>query len=326
MIGIIWESKYCLQICVSLILQIKNKMKIKICFLYSFFLIFSEISGQSKIIRNDTLRFGVFTDIQYCSCDASGSRFYKNSIQKTKETVDVFNNKNLSFVVHLGDLIDRDVQSYDSILPVIRKLKVPIYFAYGNHDFNIADKWKDSINSIHQQKNAYYAFTKKDWLFVVLNTNDISTYAYPKSSTKWKQSDSTIHTLKNQNRTNTKSWNGGIGDEQLNWLNNTLKLADSKKLKVILFGHHPFYPPSADNALNDIEIISILKNHPCVKAYFCGHNHKGNFSQSNKIYYLNQKGMVESNDSASFSIIKLTSHSIDMCGFGLEKSRKIPLK
>lgn len=275
---------------------------------------------------NDTIKFGLITDIQYCNCPPSGTRFYSHSLRKTRQALDSLNEINLSFILHTGDLIDRDIQSYSSILPLFKNMKMPCYFAYGNHDYNVPDKMKDSLNAIHGQKNDYFSFKIQNWNFIILNTNDISKYSHPANSTQAQLSDSIISTLKNAGRKNILPWNGGIGSEQMNWLTNTLSVAQQNNEKVILFGHHPVYPASADNALNDIEIIRLLEKYPCIKAYFCGHHHDGNFAVNNNIYYINLKSVVDTPDSTSFAWIELTSNTMFIHGYGRENLRKINFK
>ena len=53
-----------------------------------------------------------------------------------------YNKLNLSFVVHLGDFIDRDFESFDKVVPIYNRLKAPHYHVLGNHDFEVADDKK----------------------------------------------------------------------------------------------------------------------------------------------------------------------------------------
>lgn len=85
---------------------------------------------------------GIIADCQYCNCDNSGVRFYKNSIKRLQEAVSVFNSKDLEYVVHLGDFIDRDYTSFDSVLPIWNALKSEKKHVLGNHDFSVADSLK----------------------------------------------------------------------------------------------------------------------------------------------------------------------------------------
>jgi len=273
----------------------------------------------------ETVRFGIITDVQYCPCESKGNRFFSKSLQKIKTAVDTLNTKDLSFTISLGDVIDRDFQCYDSILPKIRKLNMPVFFAYGNHDYNVADSQKNKIDSVHRQQNSYFTFKRNNWRFIVLNTSDVSLYAYPKNSIPWFLSDSIYKQQRYQKFIQAKMWNGGVGEKQIRWMKQCLDTASRLNESVLIFGHHPFYPKREHNAWNDSAMVSILEQYPCVKAYFCGHNHAGEYAVKNNIQYLTLKGMVEGQDVTSFSWVELLPTAIRVHGFGSEVSREINL-
>jgi predicted phosphodiesterase len=299
-------------------------MKIKLAIISIFVLLVFTLQAQSTC--KTELRFGLMTDIQYCSSPSSGTRYYQNSLSKVRQIVTEFNKENVDFTIHLGDLIDRDARSYDSILPIVRKLKTAIYFAYGNHDFNVSESYKLRIDSIHSQRHSYYSFQKNGWRLIVLNTNDISSYAYPAGSANKLYADSLIKVLKLRGKVEAHPWNGGVGSKQLKWLESELENATKKRQLVAVFGHHPIYPPAADNVLNDTEISELLGKFSCAKAYFCGHSHAGNFATKNNIYFFNQKGVVETPQSNAYSIVELTTDSIRIKGFEREINRILPIK
>lgn len=68
--------------------------------------------------RNETkpnFSFGIIADVQYCECVPLGTRFYSNSLNKLEESIRDLNAKDMSFVIQLGDLIDRDMDSYEPV-------------------------------------------------------------------------------------------------------------------------------------------------------------------------------------------------------------------
>src|SRR5262245_30595709 len=86
------------------------------------------------------LRFGVVADSQYADRPphVGMNRHYARSLAKLSEAIEVFNREELSFVITLGDIIDRDFESFDDILPVYDSLKHENFFLLGNHDFSVA--------------------------------------------------------------------------------------------------------------------------------------------------------------------------------------------
>ena len=74
----------------------------------------SETSGQKPIFS-----FGIISDVQYCDCEPAGSRFYRLSADRLREAVNSFRNNSVDFIVNLGDLIDRDYESFKPVLEIL---------------------------------------------------------------------------------------------------------------------------------------------------------------------------------------------------------------
>ena len=265
--------------------------------------------------------FGAIADCQYCSGPNRGSRHYSSSAKKLHQCVQELNSHDLKFVIHLGDFIDRDYASFDKVLPIYQSLKMPAYHALGNHDFDVADKWKAKIPERMGMKSKYYDFSIDDWRFIVLDGNDVSFHAYPKDSSEYREAE----VYYRENKIRSPRWNGAVGEKQLTWMKEVLSGAEKKGEKVVLYCHFPVYPADPHNLWNAKEVISILEKFFCVKAYINGHNHKGKYGQKNGIHYLTLKGMVET-ESNAYSIIGIFQDSIKVIGYGRESDRSLMLK
>ena len=103
-------------------------------------------------------RFGAVADCQYCS-KTSLIRKYNLSPQKLTECVEHYNKPDLAFVVHLGDFIDRDFESFAKERPIYNRLKAPHYHVLGNHDFSVADDKKALVPAQLGLKKRYYDFS-----------------------------------------------------------------------------------------------------------------------------------------------------------------------
>ncbi|WP_167605795.1 metallophosphoesterase [Maribellus sediminis] len=266
---------------------------------------------------------GVFADCQYCDCDTKGTRFYRNSLGKLNDCIRQFNSSNVKFIVGLGDLIDRDISSYDSITPILAQSKTEIFQVIGNHDLevNIAD-----LQEVPQKlmlDKTWYSFVKKGWRFIFLNGSDVTFQSNDPNIVEKAKTLTT--TLKNEGKPNYHEWNGGIGNEQLQWMERELQEAQDKQQKVILFCHYPLLPYDAHSLWNTEEVVDLLKKYDCVKCWMNGHNHAGNYTFTDGIHFLNLKGMVETADINSFSIVKLSKNKIEVTGFGNEQHRILPL-
>jgi manganese-dependent ADP-ribose/CDP-alcohol diphosphatase len=279
--------------------------------------------AEAKSDKKATFQFGLVADPQYCDCEPKGTRYYRDSLDKLTEAVETFNQHDLTFTISLGDLIDRNVSSFSDILPIYNQANGPKYHVLGNHDFPV------TTNEVVEKlgmSNQYYDFSHKGWRFVVLDTNDLSTYANPKDSEKYQEAQNIYEVLKWSGAVNAQTWNGGVGSEQMAWLRNVLSDAAQNNEKVVVFSHMPIYPENAHNAWNDEALINVLESAGNVVAYFNGHNHAGNFSKKNGIYYMNFHGMVETADSNAYSIVRVFPDRLEIDGYGRESDRILKFK
>lgn len=268
------------------------------------------------------ISFGVFADCQYCDCETTGSRYYRNSMQKLGKAVQHFNqNKNLEFVVNMGDLIDRDFNSFAPLKPILSKLDKPVFHLPGNHDFEVEPENLTKVPAELGLSEMYYAFSKKGWLFVFLDGTDISFFSADKE--KLKQAEKMAGQLKDEGQPNHHPWNAGIGAEQLTWFENHLKQAETQNLKVAVFCHYPLLPFESHALWNQKEVLSMLENYSCLKLWMNGHNHAGNSVFQNGIHFITLKGMVETETENAFAEVLFLENSIEIKGFGREKSRKL---
>lgn len=270
--------------------------------------------------------FGVIADVQYSEDVHAGTRFYSNSLNKLEETLLDFNTKDLNFVIQLGDLIDKDFKSYDSALSIFNKIKADKYHVLGNHDFNVDEDQKQNVPKILSLDSRYYEFESVGWRMIVLDGNDLSSYAPSISREHIDETESLLQKIKERGAINAQNWNGGLSSTQISWLQENLQQASLSGEKVILFCHFPVYPSREENLWNDIELISVLESYPCVVAFFSGHYHAGNYAKKRGIHYLTFQGMVETEDQNAYSIIEVYSDHLKILGFGREPSRILTFK
>ncbi|MCH2378508.1 MAG: metallophosphoesterase [Pedosphaera sp.] len=264
-------------------------------------------------------RFGAVADCQYCS-KTSLLRKYNLSPKKLTECVEQYNKLDLAFVVHLGDFIDRDFESFNVVSPIFAKLKAPHYHVLGNHDFSVVDEKKELVPAQLGLKNRYYDFTHKDWRFIVLDGNDVSLYAYPKDDPRTKAATAFHRRLK----AGTPTWNGGVGGKQLAWVKGRLAVAEKANEKVILFCHFPVHPENIHILWNYEAVTSLLAEYPCVAAYLNGHNHAGNYGEKSGIHYLTIKGMVDTLKN-SYGVVEVYEDRLVLKGFGRQEDREMKL-
>lgn len=276
----------------------------------------------NEVDENGNLfQFGIIADCQYCADPGLKERKYSISDQKLQSCVDHFNTMDLAYVIHLGDFIDRDFESFEVVYPIYEKLHAPGYHVLGNHDFSVGDKYKALVPNRLGLSSKYYDFAVKGWRFVVLDGNDVSFHAYPEGS-EGHRAAATYY----QNMTvESPKWNGAVGSDQMSWLEEVLKKAAEARENVAVYCHFPVFPENIHNLWNANEVVQLLEAYPCVKAFINGHNHAGSYDTRNGIHYLTLKGMVNTLVN-SYALIQVTEDSLIVTGYGREEDRVLKLR
>ncbi|MEM7385244.1 MAG: metallophosphoesterase, partial [Verrucomicrobiota bacterium] len=251
-----------------------------------------------------------------------GSRFYGESVKKLKKSVAVLNKQEgLSFVVHLGDAIDRDDKSFDAVMPEFARLKKPCYQVLGNHDFDVAEADKEKVPGRLGLTKRYHDFAVGQLRFVVLDGTDLSVYRDGDVG----EARKVLASLQAEGRAYAQSWNGGLGKEQLAWFENVLKRAGQAKEEVIVFCHYPVYPDNAHNLWTSVEVLGLIKKHGGVRAWFNGHNHAGNYGQTAGTHFLTARGMVETKETSAWAVVAVYPDRLEVDGFDREEDRVLRL-
>ncbi len=277
----------------------------------------------AKGAEQPKLEFGVVPDVQYCDCEINGTRYYRNSVSKLIDASQALNQENVDFTVQLGDLIDRDVESFSTILPIFNMIEGRKYHVLGNHDFAVKT---DEVIDILGMQNQYYDFKYKNWRFVVLDTNDLSFYANPEGSEKYEEAEEMYNELVESGAIHAQTYNGGISAEQLTWLQDVMDKSAKRNEKVVVFGHMPVYPENNHNVWNAEEVTEVLEANDNVVAYFNGHNHAGNYGLQNGVHYVNLEGMVETEDTTAYSIIRIYRDRLEIDGYGRQGDRVLEIQ
>ncbi len=271
--------------------------------------------------------FGIIADPQYADIEPKPDmgRYYANSPRKLDAAIETMNGEDLAFVVTLGDLVDRDWNSYDVILACYDKLRHRSVLLPGNHDFAVdAEKLPDVYHRLGMP-SPWHDFAEQGMRFIVLDGSDVSLFAPERHDPKREIAGTRLETLQAVGAINAQTWNGSLSDEQFAWLESALEDAARLNQKVVIFCHYPVFPDNAHNLWDTPRILSLLADHDCFVAWFCGHNHVGNYGEIDGKHFLNFKGMVDTPDENTFAIADVYADRIEVRGFGREDSRTLAL-
>jgi hypothetical protein len=274
----------------------------------------------------EPIEIGLLADIQYADIQSKGTRFYRESIAKLQEAIDHFNSLPLRFCANLGDLIDMHWASFDTISKPLEHLKHSVHHVLGNHDFDVEDKYKDQVPARIGMKSRYYAVSLDHWKFLFLDTTDLSLYAQPMESPKYSVAEKLLSESKAKGEKWAQSWNGAIGNSQLDWINAECESATAQGARVLIFSHHPIFPDNEHNLWNSSRLLEIVGKQSCVAAWINGHNHAGNLGEQLGVPFVTLKGMVETKSTNAFSTLRLFNDRIQIVGHGREPSREFAIR
>lgn len=266
---------------------------------------------------------GLVADAQYADIPERGTRFYREGVNRLGAAVEHFNRRSVRFCVHLGDLIDREWASFDEIMRPLEKSRSRWHQLLGNHDFDVLDEHKPRVPQRLGMASRFGAFDNEDFRFLILDTNDVSTYAHPSGSPERAAAEVELARVEAAKLPQAKSWNGGLGRRQLEWFDRTCAAAAVDRKKVIVLAHHPVAPGNEHNLWNADEVLAIVERRRNVVAWLNGHNHAGNFAEMNGVPFVTMKGMVETADTTAFATARVLPDRILIEGHGREPSREL---
>jgi 3',5'-cyclic AMP phosphodiesterase CpdA len=266
---------------------------------------------------------GLVADAQYADVDDKGTRFYRKSLGKLADAVEHFNGRDLAFCAHLGDLIDREWRSFDEITRPLAASRHRWHHLLGNHDFDVLEALKAKVPGRLGLEARYRFFDHREFRFVILDTNDVSTYAHAAGSSEQIAAAAELKRLQVAKIRQAKPWNGGIGAAQLAWFERVCAEAGAARRKVIVLAHHPVAPHNDHNVWNSPAVLTALKNQPAVVAWCNGHNHAGHFADHAGVPCVTMHGMVETAATTAFATVRILPDRLVIAGHGREPSREL---
>ncbi|MCC5929875.1 MAG: metallophosphoesterase [Cyclobacteriaceae bacterium] len=274
----------------------------------------------------DDLKIGLIADIQYADADPFKNRHFKNGLKKLDHCLESLRPYSPDFLVNLGDSIDHGFQNLRPVLDKFDNFTAPIYHLAGNHDFEVAETEKESVLSMLGLPTCgYHSFTIGKYRCLLLNSNAVSLHAYPNGHRCHAKASQRLKDLERDGYVYANFWNGGLGYQQLQWMKKELQFSRQVGETVLIFCHQPFYPEDRHNLWDTQSILKMISNYNHVVAWFCGHNHDGNYGLWNRCHCINLKGLVETETEICCAYAEIQEDVIEIKGFGRERDLRLIL-
>lgn len=225
-----------------------------------------------------------------------------------------------AFVAQLGDLIDglnnaeqldQSTEALDAALAHLERLPCPSANLVGNHElYNFDRRAMTALAAsegpqsrwLRHGDQEYYTFSPGDgWRTIVLDAYQISLVGHELDDPRRLEAVEII-TRENPNvgsdgksgdwftgmedagyRRRFVPYNGGFGQEQLEWFREQLVSANEEGERVLVLSHIILHPEACGGGTmafdyeEALEIMSSKDAGGCVAAVLCGHDHNGNY-------------------------------------------------
>ena len=259
----------------------------------------AEPAGESSELKQPLLRVGLVTDLHYADKEPGGTRYYRESIPKFEECIQMFSEEKLDLAIELGDFIDaaEDVETEIGYLKTIDRIYSQFpndrHYVLGNHCVTTLTKEQFRDNST--AKATYYSFDKNQMHFVVLDA------CY--------RADGVPYGNRNFDWTDTE-----IPPEERDWLAEDLSKSN---LPTLVFTHQRLDVSNHYGVKSGPEVRKILENSDQVVAVFQGHNHINEHKEIGGIHYITLAALIEGSGAANnaYSILEVFPHHLRVTGF-----------
>eukprot|EP01062_Namystynia_karyoxenos_P012308 TRINITY_DN14426_c0_g2_i1.p1 TRINITY_DN14426_c0_g2~~TRINITY_DN14426_c0_g2_i1.p1 ORF type:complete len:436 (+),score=139.67 TRINITY_DN14426_c0_g2_i1:95-1309(+) len=297
--------------------------------------------------------FGLITDIQYADRDHP-VRDYRGVLAVTERAVDFFNQRDLSFVAHLGDIVDQHCVRQDptgaassaalkTVMDSLGKIHCnQLHCLIGNHElynWPREDLCKGipcpsapggKVNFADESGSTYYSFSPAPgWRVVVLDPFEEAVMHRGRGSepdealvaraTAGYAAGGYLH--ERFGPSGTWDTNGAVGLEQMQWLQHTLSEAKQQGELVLIMSHsllHPSIGECDEHAWNYAELLQMVQRSGVVVACLHGHSHTGGFAQDDAgIYHVAFQSplMADRDCPGPFSAVDVFGDHIELHGY-----------
>ncbi len=253
----------------------------------------------------DLVRFGIITDTHYGDRDDTPRpRYFRWSLPNVSEAVNEFNESDLDFAIHLGDVI-QETHNRNASLALLqaidaefRKFDGPIHYVPGNHDLADFSKADFLANSSGVGGQTHYAFDQGGYRFIVFDAcHRADGVSYNNGNYAW-----------------TDCF---IPPQQIEWASGVLDEAKSSGMRAMAFAHQNFDRfGNSFRIANADDVIAMLASKGIVDAVFSGHQHAGNYEFIQGIHVITLVANVNGPDRSAAIVRIAADGALEVAGIG----------
>lgn len=257
-------------------------------------------------VSSSHVSFGVITDIHFADRNTEEGKYFRHGLEKLNAFIQTCNNRNVDFVICLGDFIDTDTNGDErkNLAALAKEFDAfdGVWHAVpGNHDLETITK-REFLTAIGK-KQPWYSFDAGGCHFIILDA------CFSPNGSEYK----------NGSYIWTEPY---IPWWELEWL--ASDLAATKKNDTIIFAHQNLHDNSDDryNIVNSSGVRAVIGQSNSVRAVIQGHCHRGGTASLDGIPYITLTGSINGTfpDFNRFSIVTIEPDRIHVEGFGGQES------
>lgn len=307
----------------------------------------SSLGSSSRAPDKPLCKVGLVSDIQYGDIDsrnivAGRIRNYRNSIAQLKQAVLYWNEENVDFVLHCGDVIDgansnngTAEEAIDAVADVLTGIRAPVHHILGNHCVYCFNR--KQLRTVLKMQTpcsevGYYSISPcPSWKFLMLDSSDVALFGRPADHPNTQLARLILDTENhNENKFSRDGMvgvskrfvgNGGaISCAQKAWIQSELLQAREKNENVVVSCHIPLMDEVCSNTSllwNYEEIRELLQEFSNVKLALYGHTHLMSYMRdATGIHHLVLPGLVEAvPGTMGYGSLEIHNERMEVIGF-----------
>ena len=250
---------------------------------------------------------GLIAHVQYADHPTAGARAYRDSLSKLAACARWFQAQNPRCVVQLGDLTDGGLDNLSAALKAFKAVGPTRYHVLGNHDATIG---RAQLAAALSLQPSWSDHAIGPWRLILLDATDASIL---NGALHPEEGRTLLDAARAAKSSNAQSWNGGLGQSQMAWLQRTLDATRAARQRALVFCHQPILAEACRPEhllLNHDAVLAALEGSGAVAAFFCGHDHRGGYALKNGIHHLTLKGLVEHPPEECAAIVELQDNGL----------------